>query len=276
MLAAPGHPGGRSRPRLIALLAYDTQPDTDSSELLKLVRYGRAAEVAMWIGEAFVGEGAEAAHVNTVLGSRDGPVGTAWVTALATPSAGHAPFVALLRPGVPVQPMTLFVNKAAIAGEGHGRLTWGAAQAGVAGGVADAVAGSGDRRRRGRPTLVLIVAVWVDPEAADEEAVYVNNRAATLGALTAGREGAPGLDQVAWRRGTSPPTRSLPILKLLRFVTPGVTSRSNFGGQTGIVSAAVMPELTSPPISGSCWSTPSLKTMSVSRDDWARFATLCS
>ena len=30
-------------PRFVALLAYDTKPDTDSSELLKLVRYGRAA-----------------------------------------------------------------------------------------------------------------------------------------------------------------------------------------------------------------------------------------
>ena len=29
------------RPRYVALLAYDTRPDTDSSELLKLVRYGR-------------------------------------------------------------------------------------------------------------------------------------------------------------------------------------------------------------------------------------------
>jgi hypothetical protein len=28
-------------PRYVALLAYDTRPDTDSSELLKLVRYGR-------------------------------------------------------------------------------------------------------------------------------------------------------------------------------------------------------------------------------------------
>lgn len=29
------------RPRYVALLAYDTRPDTDSTELLKLVRYGR-------------------------------------------------------------------------------------------------------------------------------------------------------------------------------------------------------------------------------------------
>jgi len=32
---------GGERPRYVALLAYDTQPGTDSSELLKLVRYGR-------------------------------------------------------------------------------------------------------------------------------------------------------------------------------------------------------------------------------------------
>ena len=37
----------------------------------------------MQLGEAFVGEGANAAHVNTVLGGRDGSVGTAWATALA-------------------------------------------------------------------------------------------------------------------------------------------------------------------------------------------------
>ena len=87
------------------------------------------------IGESFVGEGAEAAHVNTVLGGRDGPVGTAWATALAMPRPGHAAFVTILRPNLPVKPLTLFVNKAAMADERHGDLTWGAAQAGVAGGA---------------------------------------------------------------------------------------------------------------------------------------------
>ena len=77
----------------------------------------------MLIGESYIGEGAEAAHVNTVLGERSGPVGAAWATALATPSAGHTPFVAVLVPGLPVKPMTLFVNKAPIAGDEHGTLT---------------------------------------------------------------------------------------------------------------------------------------------------------
>jgi 5,6,7,8-tetrahydromethanopterin hydro-lyase len=149
--------------------------------------------VAIEIGEAFEGAGAEAAHVNTVLGPREGPVGTAWATALATPSAGHAPFVCVLRPGLPAKPLTLFVNKAAIAGERHGRLTWGAAQAGVAGGVMDAVA-AGSIAAAAADELVLIAAVWVDPAAADADAVYRNNRSATARALAAGRRAEPPLD----------------------------------------------------------------------------------
>ena len=147
------------------------------------------------IGESFVGVGAEAAHVNTVLGARSGPVGTAWATALATPSAGHAPFVAVVRPGLPAKPLTLFVNKAAIAGERHGQLTWGAAQAGVASGVMDAVA-AGDVAPSQVDGLALIAAVWVDPEARDADAVYRNNREATARALAAGRRRAPALADV--------------------------------------------------------------------------------
>ena len=55
----------------------------------------------MQIGESFVGEGAEAAHVNTILGDREGPVGTAWATSLAMPRPGHVPFVTVLRPSLP-------------------------------------------------------------------------------------------------------------------------------------------------------------------------------
>jgi len=149
----------------------------------------------MSIGEGFVGAGVDAAHVNTVLGPREGPVGVAWATALATPRQGHVPFVAVLQPGLAVLPMTLFVNKAPIGAGRHGDLTWGAAQAGVAGGVADAVA-EGVIERGAVGDLALIAAVWVNPAAADEEAVYANNRAATLTALRNGSAGRPKLDEV--------------------------------------------------------------------------------
>ena len=149
----------------------------------------------MRIGESFVGEGANAAHVNTVLGDRDGPVGVAWATALATPRPGHTPFVAVVVPGTPVKPLTLFVNKATIDGAEHGTLTWGAAQAGVACGVADAVS-EGIISEPDADRLVLIAAVWVNPAASDAGLVYANNRAATREALRAGATGRPALADV--------------------------------------------------------------------------------
>ena len=149
----------------------------------------------MLIGESYIGEGAEAAHVNTVFGERSGPVGVAWATALASPSAGHAPFVAVVVPGLPVKPMTLFVNKAPIAGDEHGILTWGAAQAGVAGGVADAVS-EGILSETDADQNLIIAAVWVNPAARDAEKVYANNRTATREALRAGVAGMPQMAEV--------------------------------------------------------------------------------
>jgi len=137
------------------------------------------------IGEGFADEGANAAHINTVLGLRNGPVGTAFATALAQPTPGHVPFLAVWAPNVPVQPPTLFVNKATIAGDLHGTLTWGAAQAGVAAGVTAHVADRFDTTMLDQ--LVLIVAVWVNPEASDADAVFANNRDATSAALQRGR-----------------------------------------------------------------------------------------
>ncbi len=124
----------------------------------------------MNLGEGFAGEGPNAAHVNTMLGTKDGPVGVAWATALATPSAGHTPFVVVVKPNVPVKPMTLFVNKATVdpANDTHARLTWGAAQAGVAAGVTNALR-KGVLRAEDADALVLVAAVWVNPAADDED-----------------------------------------------------------------------------------------------------------
>jgi 5,6,7,8-tetrahydromethanopterin hydro-lyase len=152
------------------------------------------------IGEGFAGEGANAAHVNTVLGRKGGPVETAWVTALATPRQGYAPFVAVLRPNLPVQPFTLFVNKADVRGDRHAALTWGPAQAGVASGVADAVADN-VIPRADVDGLLLIAAVWVSWDAGDEDLVYDNNRRATRAALAAGAARVPAVADVLAARG---------------------------------------------------------------------------
>jgi 5,6,7,8-tetrahydromethanopterin hydro-lyase len=147
------------------------------------------------IGEAFVGEGANAAHVNTVLGRKGGPVETAWATALATPRQGHAAFVVAHQPSLAVKPATLFVNKAEIRGERHAELTWGAAQAGVARGVTRAVS-DGTVPAGEADALLLIAAVWVNWEADDDVLVYEHNAEATRLALEAGARGLPHVDDV--------------------------------------------------------------------------------
>lgn len=151
------------------------------------------------IGESFAGSGSNAAHVNTVLGVKGGPVETAWATALATPRQGHIPFVVVQRPNMPVKPATLFVNKADIRGDRHAALTWGAAQAGVAQGVLQAVA-DGIVPAGEVDDLVLVAAVWVDWTAEDEEEVYANNLRATRDALAAGMEGRPRVDELLARK----------------------------------------------------------------------------
>ncbi|MFJ4027288.1 formaldehyde-activating enzyme [Paenarthrobacter sp. NPDC089989] len=153
------------------------------------------------IGESFVGAGVNAAHVNTVLGHRNGPAGTAWATALASPSAGHVPFVAVLRPSLPVKPLTLFVTKAAPANDQHGNLTWGAAQAGIAAGVADAVA-DGILSEEEADSHALIAAVWVNPQADDDDAVYRNNRESVRTALENGAKSLPSTAEVIDARHT--------------------------------------------------------------------------
>lgn len=170
---------------------------------------------ALQIGESFVGDGVNAAHVNTVFGHREGPAGVAWASALATPSAGHVPFVAVLRPSLPVKPLTLFVTKAAPATDAHGLLIWGPAQAGIAAGVAEALF-DGTITREQADSHVIIAAVWVNPAADDADTVYANNRLSVHTALVNGTRSLPATDDVIAARDS-------PVNP---FFTPQVTSGS--------------------------------------------------
>jgi len=156
-----------------------------------------SGQILTLIGEGFEGSGSSAAHVKVVFGDRNGPVGAAWVLALATPTAGHAPFLVVARPGLPVKPLTLFVTTATTTEPEHSRLTWGAAQAGVATGVMDAVS-TGTIPASVADAAVAIASVWVDPAAtsAHQDAVFVNNRVATLAALRSAVSGGPTAQQV--------------------------------------------------------------------------------
>ena len=147
------------------------------------------------IGEAFEGAGGEAAHINLILGPK-AELGQAYALAAASPGPGHIPFQAVVKPNLPAVPATLFVAKAVLRDAGHERMTWGPAQAGVAAGITEALL-SGALPPLAEEQWVAIALVWVDPAASDAEAVFANNRAATLAAARRAIDGGPSREALA-------------------------------------------------------------------------------
>jgi 5,6,7,8-tetrahydromethanopterin hydro-lyase len=135
----------------------------------------------IFIGEAFEGDGGNAAHINLILGPR-ADLGQAYALAAASPGPGHIPFLTVLKPNLPVKPFTLFVAKAVLRDSNHETMTWGPGQAGVAAGMTDALLAK-LLPPAARDDWLAIALVWVDWNADDAEAVYANNRAATRGAV---------------------------------------------------------------------------------------------
>lgn len=150
----------------------------------------------MYIGEGFEGPGVNAAHINILIGPKDGPVGHAWANSISSPSQGHCPFMVIAQPNVPVKPVTLFTNKAEINGELHGNATWGACQAGIAKAVAEATL-HGTLPEEAAEEWCVITANWVNPACDDLDAVYENNYSACTNAIKAAMTGAPTKQDLA-------------------------------------------------------------------------------
>lgn len=144
----------------------------------------------LYIGEGFEGPGVNAAHINILLGPRSGPAGQAFATAIATPSTGHCPFMVIAAPNVPVKPMTLYVNKAAIGGELHAAATWGASQAGIARAVLEALL-DGTLPPEAEDGWAIVTANWVNPACDNLDAVHDNNLRACRTAIRAAMQGRP-------------------------------------------------------------------------------------
>src|ERR671935_2270543 len=96
--------------------------------------------MSMYIGEALVGEGNEVAHIDLMIGSKDGPVGIAFATALANQKQGHSNLLAVLTPNLICKPATVMITKVTIKGAKQAVQMFGPAQAAVARAVADSVA----------------------------------------------------------------------------------------------------------------------------------------
>jgi len=151
--------------------------------------------MSMFIGEALAGEGNEIAHIDLLIGSKDGPVGVAFANALARQSEGHTNLLAVLTPNLAVKPSTVMITKVTIKGMRQAVQMFGPAQAAVAKAVADSVA-DGVIPKGDCEDLVVVCGVFIHPAAEDDKKIYEFNYQATKMAIVNAMKGAPSVDEM--------------------------------------------------------------------------------
>ncbi|MHA1502803.1 MAG: formaldehyde-activating enzyme [Candidatus Heimdallarchaeota archaeon] len=152
------------------------------------------------VGEGFFGgDRPEMAHVDLLIGPRDGPVGEAFARALAlvkddqTKVEGHEPLLALLETNEAVKPETILVPKVFIRNLRQASMVFGPVQAGVGQAVIQCIK-DGFIPEKYVNKLVIIASVFVHPHAVSRNRVAVNNKKATVMAIRNAIEGKPDLD----------------------------------------------------------------------------------
>ncbi|QEG39147.1 formaldehyde-activating enzyme [Roseimaritima ulvae] len=148
-----------------------------------------------YIGEALDGDGNEIAHIDLMIGDKNGPVGTAFANALATQSEGHNNLLAVLAPNVAVKPATVMVTKVTIKGMKQAVQMFGPAQAAVAKAVADSVA-DGVIPKDQAENLVIVCGVFIHPAAEDDQKIYNYNYSATKMAIANAMQSKPSADEM--------------------------------------------------------------------------------
>src|SRR6476661_10952431 len=94
---------------------------------------------SMLTGESLVGEGAEVAHIDLLVGTKDGPVGQAFANSLVNQKEGHTNLLAVVTPNLPCKPDTIISNKVTMKGATQAVQMFGPAQAAVSRAVVHAV-----------------------------------------------------------------------------------------------------------------------------------------
>jgi 5,6,7,8-tetrahydromethanopterin hydro-lyase len=155
-----------------------------------------------YIGEALVGDGNEVAHIDLLIGNKEGPVGTAFANALATQSEGHTNLLAVLEPNVLVKPATVMITKVTIKGMRQAVQMFGPAQAAVAKAVADAV-GEGIIPRDQAESLVIVCGVFIHPQAESDEKIYKYNYEATKMAIVHAMGGKPTASEMIAKKDSA-------------------------------------------------------------------------
>ncbi len=157
------------------------------------------------IGEALVGDGNELAHVDLIIGDKEGPAGSAFATGMTQLSMGHTPLLSVIRPNLMTKPSTLIIPKVTVGDLDDASKIFGPAQTAVGRAVADAVE-EGLISKDMAEDIVVMVSVFIHPEAEDYRKIYQYNYGATKLAIRRAMSDYPDINKVLAEkdRGTHP------------------------------------------------------------------------
>ncbi|AGB03070.1 bifunctional 5,6,7,8-tetrahydromethanopterin hydro-lyase/3-hexulose-6-phosphate synthase [Methanoregula formicica] len=130
------------------------------------------------VGEALIGDGAELAHIDLLMGDKEGPVGNAFANAISQLSQGHTPLLAVVRPNLLTKPATVIIPKVTLKDMDQVNEMFGPVQAAVAKAVADCVEENAFAGLDIENT-VIICSAFVHPDAKDYNKIYRYNYGAT-------------------------------------------------------------------------------------------------
>ncbi|MDB5387396.1 MAG: fae 2, partial [Planctomycetaceae bacterium] len=130
------------------------------------------------VGQAVVGDGKEIAHIDIIIGHKDGPVGVAFVNALANQKEGHSNLLAVIEKNTQVKPATVLISKVATQDTDHSVLLFGPAQAAIALAIADSVE-KGVIPANKADDWVIVCGVYLHWSARDKKKVFKYNYLAT-------------------------------------------------------------------------------------------------
>jgi len=148
-----------------------------------------------YIGEALLGDGNELAHIDLMIGSKYGPVGTAFANGLSQLSAGHTPLLACIRPNLITKPATIIIPKVTLKTLEDTDKIFGPAQTAVARAVADALE-EGLIPVDKVDEWVICVSVFIHPKAEDYRKLYNYNYGATKLAIRRALKMSPTVEKL--------------------------------------------------------------------------------
>ncbi|MGZ7047444.1 MAG: formaldehyde-activating enzyme [Methanobacterium sp.] len=146
-------------------------------------------------GEALVGDGNEVAHIDLLIGEKEGPIGQSFANSLANQTERHTPLFAVIAPNLIAKPITMIVPKVSITCLNEAVKIFGPAQRAVAMAVVESV-NEEIIPEENAEELCIICGVFIHPQAKDKDKIYEYNYEATKLAIRRAFTKEPSIDEI--------------------------------------------------------------------------------